>query len=59
MKFKHKNPKTYYRGDIRTKKRFLLFPIRIRNLTRWLEIAEWTETYSITFGWIKSYWIDI
>jgi len=32
-------------GDIRTKTRFLLFPMRIGNIWKWLEFAAWEEKY--------------
>ncbi len=55
MIFKH--PVT---GTIRTKTRFLLFPRRICSITKWLEIASWTEEYTdcTTSGyWYPRAWI--
>jgi len=52
-------------GELRSKKRFLLFPMCIEKEWRWLEIAEWTEKYtSFDSGnwetvryWSPEYWI--
>lgn len=48
-------------GDVRFKKRFLLFPKTIFPETRWLEYAEWAEEFVMgldgpywrPIGWLK------
>ena len=55
-----KNPN---RGKARTKKRFLFKPLKIDEVTRWLEFASWIEKWewdnSIDrFYWRKVRWND-
>jgi len=45
---------------MRTKRRFLLFPKKIRNEIRWLEVAAWEEMYRPdlkVFGWYADRWV--
>ena len=44
MRFIHKPYIKPVNGDVRTQKKFLLFPKRIKDETRWLEVATWEET---------------
>lgn len=58
MKFKHEPiPKPW---DYRTVTRFLLWPKRIHDETRWLETATWTEQYETGLiggdRWIEHCW---
>jgi hypothetical protein len=43
MRWNNKECRVPQPGDDRSKSRFLLFPKRIGNETRWLERAVWTE----------------
>lgn len=68
---KAKEPK-YQHGQLRTVRRFLLFPKKIGHETRWLEIATWIQEFHVTekewtvFGdynktvnkWRDSQWSD-
>lgn len=48
-------------GDERTKRRFLLFPKKIDNEIRWLEVAKWKEVYRPhirLFGWDACTWME-
>jgi hypothetical protein len=49
-------------GYIRLRRRFLWLPKRIQNETRWLEIAEWRESYSVGYWsglaeWVPMAWL--
>ena len=40
------------KNEVRRKKAFLFFPLRLGNETRWLEVAEWEEEFKhIADGW--------
>ena len=56
-------------GDIRTKTKYLLFPKRIGDETRWLEITSWEQRYqeyvsrltneSMGGEWINMRWVAL
>lgn len=49
-------------GDVRIRKKFLWFPKVIGNVGRWLEIAEWKESYDIYYtgsSWEPREWLDL
>jgi len=62
MRFKHKNIVNPKLGDTRQKIKFLWFPIRISNETRWLEFTKIEYIYSnylesMDYGGIEGrYW---
>lgn len=43
--------------DTRTKTRFLIFPKKLGNEWRWLEVASWVEEYSAGFWWGER-WVE-
>jgi len=50
-------------GNKRTRKAFLLFPKRINNETRWLEVAKWIQEerhnfYNGVWYWVNLFWVD-
>ena len=59
MRFSHAKP---FRGERRFVRRFLWFPKRIGNETRWLESAAWNEEYiELNSGekyWRAINWVD-
>jgi hypothetical protein len=67
------NIKTYKLGDKRSKRKFLLFPMILKNKNneyekRWLEYAEWEEVVcsvyteglnpTIKYGWYSKRWLN-
>ena len=74
MKIIHNTPEHF---EVRTKKRFLFFPKTLYNLqrdkkiTRWLEVAEWSQMYTSklqvngsgyteeVYDWVDVSWIDL
>lgn len=50
---------SYY--NKRNRRRFLFLPLTIKGETRWLEMAEWQETFHYGYfsdNWVKDWWID-
>ena len=45
-------------GEWRNVKHFLWFPRRINGKVKWLEVAEYSQCYSIICGWINWKWIE-
>jgi len=40
------------KNEVRRKKAFLFFPLKLNGETRWLEVAEWCEKFQhIADGW--------
>lgn len=49
-------------AGVRTRRRFLVWPKTIGNLTRWWEFAMWEERYhrGVTMSWWEARrWLDI
>jgi len=47
-----------YRGQIRYRDEFLIFPKQINDVLRWLERAKWAEKFD-GLNWQNIYWLDM
>ena len=52
----------YDRNELKTKTKFLFFPKRIWDETRWLEIATWNEKHlydGVFYTWQPIEWVNV